>query len=102
MEKNLLGKVLGFIGQYTRTTIFHLFIGIIIYRELDGNNITTIEVIGWLMVSLLMVPLIAYLSTKYLSKKSISHFIGWHCSSITNRLGLLGQDTDYFRFSCFI
>ena len=68
MEKNLLGKVLG-LSVSILGLLFFIYSLVSSYRELDGNNITTIEVIGWSMVSLLMVPLIAYLSTKYLSKK---------------------------------
>ena len=68
MEKNLLGKVLG-LSVSILGLLFFIYSLVSSYRELDENNITTIEVIGWSMVSLLIVPLIAYLSTKYLSKK---------------------------------
>ena len=68
MKKNLLGKVLA-LSVSILGVLFFIYSLVSSYIEIDENKITTIEITGWLMLSLLIAPLIAYLTTKYLSKK---------------------------------
>ena len=55
MRKNLLGKVLA-LSVSILGLLFFIYSLVSSYTEIDENNITTFEITGWLMLSLLIVP----------------------------------------------
>ena len=68
MRKNILGQVLVLLISILGL-LFFIFSLVSSFTEIDENKISTFALTGWLLLSLLIVSTIAYLSTKFLSKK---------------------------------
>ena len=74
MKKNILGQVLVLLISILGL-LFFIYSLVSSYMEIDENKISAFALTGWLLLFLLIVSLIAYLSTKFLSKKLFIIFL---------------------------